>query len=93
LSVNVAVTVVDAASDTVHAPVPLHPPPLQPLNVEPASAAAARVIVVPALKGAVQVAPHVMPAGVEVTVPLPVPALLTVSATWLIVKFAPTVRA
>ena len=88
-----AVTVVDAARVTVQLPVPLQPPPLQPVNVEPVDGTAPSVIVLPALNGAVQVAPQAMPAGVEVTVPAPLPALLTDSATWLTVKLAPTVRA
>ena len=71
---NVAVTVVAAVTVTVHAPVPLHPPPLQPANVEPAAAAAVSVTAVPWSKLAAQVAPQSIPAGDDVTVPLPVPA-------------------
>jgi len=58
-------------------PVPEHPPPLHPANVEPDAGAAVRVTVVPLVKLEEQVAPHVMPAGVLVTVPLPVPVLTT----------------
>ena len=38
-----AVTEVDTATVTVHAPVPVHPPPLQPVNVDPAAGAAVSV--------------------------------------------------
>src|SRR5438093_9640743 len=75
---KVAVTVVAAETETTHDPVPEHPPPLQPPKVEPAAGVAVSVTVVPLAKPVVQVAPHVMPAGELVTVPLPVPTLLTV---------------
>jgi len=45
--VKVAVTVVSAATVTVHDPVPLHAPPLQPPKTEPAVAVAVRVTMVP----------------------------------------------
>ena len=76
---KVAVTVVAAETVTVQVPVPAQPPPLQPLKVEPAAGAAVRVTAVPLVKLAEQVAPQVMPAGALVTVPVPVPALETVS--------------
>ena len=41
--VNVAVTVVAAVTVTVHGPVPEHPPPLQPVNVEPVAGVAVSV--------------------------------------------------
>ena len=44
---KVAVTVMLAERFTVHVPVPLHPPPLQPLKVEPVAGVAVRVIEVP----------------------------------------------
>jgi hypothetical protein len=47
--------------------------------VEPEAGVAVRVTVVPVLRLAEQVLPQLMPAGLLVTVPLPVPALLTVS--------------
>jgi hypothetical protein len=40
---NVAVTVSGAVIDTVHVPVPVQPPPLQPTNVEPGEALAVSV--------------------------------------------------
>jgi|SRR5437762_12935494 len=76
---KVAVTEVAALIVTVQVPVPAQPP-LQPLNVEPAVGAAVKVTWVPLVNEAEQVAPQEMPAGLLVTVPLPVPALETVSA-------------
>ena len=78
--VKVAVTVVAALKVTVQVPVPVHPPPLQPLKVEPAAGAAVSVTAVPLAKLAEQVTPQVMPVGALVTVPAPVPAFETVSA-------------
>src|SRR5436309_6019989 len=91
--VKVAVTVVAAESVTVQAPVPEQPPPLQPPKVEPAAGAAVSATAVPLVKLAAQVAPQVMPAGELVTVPLPVPALVTVSAKVGRLKVAVTVVA
>src|SRR5207249_4564618 len=90
---KVAVTVVAAESVIVHAPVPLQPPPLQPVKAEPAAGVAVSVTAVPLAKLAEQVAPQVMPAGELVTVPLPLPALLTVSAKLGRLKVAVTVVA
>jgi hypothetical protein len=75
---KVAVTEVAAFIVTVQEPVPVQPPPLQPVNVDPAAAAAVRVTDVPLVNEAEQVAPHEMPAGALITVPLPAPALDTV---------------
>ena len=49
------------------------PPPVQPSKVEPLAGVAVRVTCVPLAKEAEQVAPQLMPVGLEVTVPLPVP--------------------
>jgi hypothetical protein len=76
----VAVTDVAALTVTVQAPVPEQPPPLQPVKVEPAAGAAVRVTTVPVVKEVEHVAPQEMPAGALVTVPLPAPALVTLSA-------------
>ena len=75
---KVAVTVVAAERVIVHDPVPEQPPPVQPLKVEPPAGAAVSVTAVPLVKLAAQVAPQSMPAGELVTVPLPVPAGVTV---------------
>ena len=77
---KVAVTVVAAESVTTQVPVPEHPPPAQPMKVEPAAAVAVRVTAVPLVKLAEQVAPQLIPTGELVTVPLPVPAGVTVRA-------------
>ena len=47
-------------------------------NDDPPAAAAVRTTVCPAVKFAPQVTPQLMPAGDDVTVPVPTPALLTV---------------
>src|SRR5439155_1381721 len=72
---NVEVTTAAPVTVTVQVPVPTQPPPpLQPLKVEPALGVAVRVTVVPLGKVAEQPVPQSMPAGVLVTVQLPVPA-------------------
>jgi hypothetical protein len=75
---NVAVTDLAAFIVTVQVrPVPLHAPP-QPVNAEPLSGAAVSVTLAPTLEFVVQAVPHEMPP--PETLPLPVPALVTVSA-------------
>ncbi|HZU42556.1 MAG TPA: hypothetical protein VE994_07795 [Terriglobales bacterium] len=63
---------------TVQAPLPLHAP-LQPAKTDPALAVAVSVTVVPLLKVALQVLPQEIPAGLLVTVPVPLPPGVTVS--------------
>ncbi len=63
-------------------PVPEQPPPDQPVKVEPAVGFAVSVTAVPCANWALQVAPQLIPAGELVTVPAPVPALLTVRVCW-----------
>src|SRR5262245_61282716 len=67
---KVAVTARAAVIDTEQVEVPEHAP-LQPANVEPLAAAAVRVTDAPLAKLALQVAPQLMAAGDEVTVPDP----------------------
>ena len=74
---NVAVTVVFAVSVTVQFPVPVQPLPLQPAKTEPAAGVAIKVTVAPDENLAEHVEPQLMPDGLLVTVPVPVPALFT----------------
>ena len=73
---NVAVT--DVVDDTVmlQAPVPLHAPD-QPAKVEPVLAIAVSVTDVPAVNVPLHVWPQLIPAGVLLTIPEPVPAFVT----------------
>jgi hypothetical protein len=72
--------VTEAAADIVTAqvPVPEHAPD-HPANVEPELAAALRVTAVPLEKLALQVVPQLIPAGLLVTVPAPVPLPWTIN--------------
>src|SRR5690606_16511120 len=76
---KVAVTLVAALIVTVHVPAPPHPPPLQPANVEPLAGAAVSVTEVPGAYDWSQSVPQLMPAGIDVTVPVPLPLRLTTS--------------
>jgi len=89
-SANVAVTFRAAFIVTVQVlAVPVQPP-LQPVKVDPAAGAALSVTTVPDVNEVEQVVPQLMPAGALVTVPLPAPALLTVSAKDDCMKLAVT---
>ena len=67
--------------------------PDQPENIDPALAAADNATDDFRLKFALQVTPQLIPGGVEVTVPVPVPAFATVSETPLeAAKVADTVQ-
>src|SRR5262249_61709334 len=65
-------------------------PPLQPVKVEPAAGVAVNVTAVPIVKDVEQVVPQEIPVGALVTVPLPAPALVTVSANDDCTKLAVT---
>ena len=78
VEVNVAVTFLAALMVTEHAPLPLQSPP-QLVNTEFVPAAGVRLTTVGLVKLEVHVAPQLIPAGLEVTVPVPVPAFVTVS--------------
>src|SRR5882762_4113243 len=78
-SAKVAVTACAALIVTMQVPVPVQPPPLQPVKVEPAAGVAVRVTAAPLVKAAEHVVPQETPAGALVMVPAPAPALLTVS--------------
>jgi hypothetical protein len=71
---------------------PLQPPPVQPANVEFAAGVSVSVIEVPRVKLALQVGAQPIPEGTLATVPVPVPARLTVSrgAFWVALKIAIT---
>jgi hypothetical protein len=56
---------------TTQLPVPLQPPPLQPLKLLPPEGVAVSVTGVPLAKLALHVVPQLMPEGELVTVPLP----------------------
>ena len=75
---NVAVAVFAAFMVKVHVPVPEHAP-LHPANVDPRSAPAVRVTLVPDKYCSEQSEPQEIPADTELTTPLPDPALLTVN--------------
>ena len=72
-------TDVAALMVTVHVPVPAQPPPLQPVNVEPAAGVAVRVTAVPLARVAEHVVPHAIPVGELDTVPAPAPDFVSVS--------------
>jgi len=72
---KVAVTACAWFIVTEHEPVPLQAP-LHPVNVDPAAGLAVSTTV--PLNDAVHVAPQLIPAGLLVTVPVPVPAKVTV---------------
>jgi hypothetical protein len=75
---NVAVTDALPVKVTTHVDVPLQAPD-HPVNVEPDEGAAVSVITVPLLNAALQVVPQLIPVGLLVTDPVPVPARVTVS--------------
>ena len=93
-SVNVALAVCAALMVTAHVLAPLQAP-LQPVKLEPAAGVAVSVTTVSSKKLAAHVAPQLMPAGLLVIAPLPVPARLTdnVRNTGSSVKVAVTDRA
>lgn len=63
----------------MHTPVPVHAPD-QPVKTELASGFAVNVTVVPLENLALHAEPQLIPGGVLVTVPTPVPAFWTVSS-------------
>jgi hypothetical protein len=80
---NVAVTVLTAFMVTLQAPVPVQSP-VQPVKIEPFEVAVVKATTVPEPKFALQVPlEQLIPAGTLVTVPAPVPALVTFS--WYVV--------
>ena len=76
LILNVAVQL--TLADIVTLPSLQSASPLQALKIDPVAAAAVRLTFSPVEKGALQVGPQLIPAGLLVTVPLPAPALVMV---------------
>src|SRR4051812_30565201 len=74
---NVPITDWLAVTFTVQLPVPEHPAPLHPANVDPNAAVAQSFTVVEELYRVLHVLPQLIPAGADVTVPAPVPAFTT----------------
>lgn len=72
--------------------VPEHAPP-QPLKTDPVAGDAVSVTLRPNGKSSVQSAPQLMPLGVDVTVPVPLPARATRSVRVCRVNVATTLRA
>lgn len=75
---NPAVTDLAWSIVTVHGPVPLHAP-LQPVNREPSAGVGVSVTAVPAVNPWTQSDGQLIPAGSEVTVPVPDPEIPAVS--------------
>ena len=76
---KVAVTVVFPVSLRVQEPVPVQPPPLHPPKTDPEVGTAVSVTVLFLENDAEQFVPQLMPLGLLVTVPLPVPFFVTCS--------------
>ena len=76
IKLNVAVTAVAALMGATHDAGP-EQAPLQPAKTEPAAGVAIKVTVAPDENLAEHVEPQLMPDGLLVTVPVPVPALFT----------------
>ncbi len=77
-NVKVAVTFLAAVIETVQGLVPEQPPPDQLVKVDPVAGVAVRTTLSPAGNSAEQVVPQLISSAAEVTVPVPVPALVTV---------------
>ena len=78
MGINVAVAEALAFRSNLQVEVPLQAPD-HCENSEPDFGVAVSVTVVPVVYSALQVAPHLMPEGLLVIVPVPLPALWTVS--------------
>jgi hypothetical protein len=89
LEAKIAVTEVAVLPLSVHGSFPWQPP-LHPVNVEPMSGMAVRVTTLPLGNDSLQSMPQAIPGGELITLPLPVPALLTVmfSIAWGVVPQA-----
>src|SRR4029079_3915424 len=92
-SVKTALTARAFITVTVHVAPDTVSHPVQPLTTESAPGVAVSLTVVLVTKSLAQAAPQLMPAGLDATVPLPVPVLLTVRVKRLSMKTALTDRA
>jgi hypothetical protein len=81
---NVAVTVCAAVIVTEQPAVPEQPAPVQPAKVEPSAAFAVNATAWPLAKLAEQVGWHEIPAGALDTVPVPLPASVTVKVKFVV---------
>ena len=90
LTLKLALTVVAPVIVTAHVPTPEQPPPDQPVKFEPLPAEADSVMLLPWVRLSLQSAPHEIPAGDEVTVPVPDPVLVTVNVYTLTLNVAVT---
>ena len=96
VALNVAVTLSAALIVTTHVPVPLHTPPDQLVKLDPEEADAVKVTVLPLLNTDehwLLVGLQVIPAGLLVTRPAPLPLSVTLSAKVISVKVAVTLSA
>ncbi|OGB95979.1 MAG: hypothetical protein A2Z31_02025 [candidate division NC10 bacterium RBG_16_65_8] len=75
---KVAVTLLPESTTRVQLPVPVQAP-LQPVKVEPEAGVALSAMLVPEVNEALQVLPQSTPPGLDATVPLPAPAVVTVT--------------
>jgi hypothetical protein len=72
VTVNCAMTAVWEVSVTTHELIPEHAPD-QPVNVDPDAGVAVRVTLVPEANFAMQLDPQLIPEGLLLTIPVPVP--------------------
>ena len=89
VGLNFAVTLSLALSVTTQVEPVLQLPPVQPAKDEPLAGVAVSVTEVAGAKLALQVCPQLMPEGLLLTVPLPMPLKVTVS-TGEVLKLAMT---
>ena len=76
---NVAVTLLVSFMVTLQVVPMTESHPLQPKKIESLAAAGVRVTLMPELKLALQFVPQLIPSGMLVTIPVPVPDLLMLS--------------
>jgi hypothetical protein len=88
LAVNCGCSVTGPLTVNVHVPVPSHVSSVHPVKVDPADAVAVSVICVPLAKLALHVSGQLIPAGLLVTVPAPVPTSCTVTVNCVVAVVA-----